>query len=191
MKRDILLIFMLLTSCSTHVWRPYKAVDDSFRNCKRITYQIKRYPKERKVRNNITEITFERNYSSNFDSTLIYWTVESKRPKLPLANKSYIKINGERFELKNGRINTSSQTSTNTSYSSLSINDTIQIDNALPNVSSETKYFDVFVTPLPKKVVEEFKNATDIELRTYFGYQPYTFRFSKKQVERLQQLSKE
>ena len=122
---------------------------------------------------------------------MIYWNVISSKPKFPLDSMSYLRINGETFELTNLDVKHTTFTKTETIYRTIELNDSSKTKAIFPEIQSDSKHYDMFVTPLPHKVSQKLKSAVIVEFRIYFGYQPYTIKFSKRNVKRIRQLLSE
>lgn len=191
-NKSILLSLLLITvSCSTLVIRPYEREYDDYRKTERTTYRFIAYPKERIRGDNVADILFERNRSRSADSTIIFWKVISTEPKLSLTHISYIKIDGEAFELKNQAIKQAGRVTTETYNNSILLNDSTRINSASTSISTQTRFYDMFVTRLPDQVIQKLRGASSVELRIYFGNQPYTLEVKRKKVQRIRQMLSE
>lgn len=49
----------------------------------------------------------------------------------------------------------------------------------------------MFVTELPDQVIQKLKVASSVELRIYFGNQPYTLEVKRNKVQRIRQMLSE
>lgn len=190
-KLALPILLFVFSSCSTIVWRPYQKDFDDYKKVERVTYRMLIHPSERIHGNNIADIVLERNYSRKVDSTIIFWKIISSEPKLPLDNKSYIRINNETFELRNRSLKHSTSLETETYYSSILLSDSTSIGSLYPKTKTSTKHYDMFITPLPNDVLQKLKSGVKVEIRVYFGNQPYTFKLRKNNLKKVKRLLSE
>lgn len=155
---------------------------DDYRKTERTTYRFIANPKERIHGENIADILFERNRSNSTDSTIIFRKIISTEPQLPLTHISYIKIDGKAFELQNQAIKQAGRVTTETQDNSILLNNSNRNNSASTSISTQNRFYDMLVTKLPDQVIQKLKGANNVELRIYFGNQPYTLGVKRKKV---------
>lgn len=188
--RLVLVVMVILSSCSSVRYNKIYNYDDEFRGNSRKLVRISIKPEERRTEIGVARVVFEKVRSSVYEEVNAYFVISRSSSSFKADEKCFVKVGGKHYELQLFDHKSEYRSVTEVGASGFSFSDSVGAKSLFSSdVDTRTWVEDKFIIKLSGEVLIALSGAGEVFFRFYFGPIQGTYRFKGRKLCLLKSVS--